>query len=211
MSGQTDFDFRELATFLKKRDSPPTWSFFFISAFYCEKGLLGFFIQAALDVWMRLRHGPRSVAASKVALTCLARKVSGLLMRPTDENLEQARKLLQQAKAQYPQELLAPVHSLEGKILLLHLHPPRPEETLQAYERCLAILPHSPYLALLSQPHTLFFCAAMAAVLMKDHRRAAQYYDAYECFVSGKPRKRWDREQEQDLTRRIQALPKPGS
>lgn len=199
-----------LSQFVKAKDSPPVRLFFFISAFYCDKGLLAFFIQAALDFWMRLRHGPRSLTAQKTALTCLVRQVSRLLMAPTQENLQQARELLQDAEARLPAELAAPVHSLQGRLLLFHEHPPSPKAALEAYEKALAVLRTSPYLALLSQPHNLLFGAAMAAVLMRQREKAEGYFQQYQEFVAKKPRKRWGAEVEKDLAQRIEELRRRG-
>jgi len=191
------------AAFLKGRDSPPVWSFFIVSALYCEKGLMAFFVQAVVDVWMRLRHGPRSLAAHKLAMTCLVREVSRLFMAPTPQNLEQARSLLADAKARSEPGMLAPVHALEGRLLLLLQQPPRPKEALQAFERCMAVLEQSPYLAVCCQLHNTFFAAAMAAVLSGKVQRAREFYEAYRSVTAGKPRRRWAPESEQDLERRM--------
>lgn len=199
-----------LSQFVKAKDSPPVRLFFFISAFYCDSGLLAFFIQAVLDTWMRLRHGPKSLTAQKTSLTCLVRQVSRLLMAPTQQNLQQARELLQDAEARLSPELAAPVHSLQGRLLLFHEHPPNPSAALQAYEKALAVLRTSPYLALLSQPHNLLFGAAMAAVLVHDGRKAEGYFEEYQQFVAKKPRKRWGKEVEADLAQRIEELRKRG-
>jgi len=182
--------------------------FFFISAFYCDSGLLSFFLQSAMDIWVRLRHGPKSLTAKKMALTCLVRRVSRLLMAPTQENLQQARELLQDAEARLDADLAAPVHSLQGRLLLFHEHPPNPRAALKAYETGMELLRTSPYLAVLSQPHNLLFGAAMAAVLVQEGEKAGRYYQEYKEFVAKKPKKRWGRELENDLSQRIEELRK---
>lgn len=199
-------DSEELALFIKRKDSPPPWAFFPISAFYCDKGLLSFAVQSVVDLYVRLRHGANSATAKKLALSCVVRKVSGLLVAGSREDLGQAQKVLREAQRNFPEELRAPLYSLEGKLLLFHQHPPAPQPALRAYEQAMEGLSASPYCTVLSQPHLLLFGAAMAAMLMAKCQKAMQYYKEYEAFVAKQPKKRWGPEIELDLKNRIEAM-----
>lgn len=198
----------DLAALRRRPDSPPVRSFFFLSAFYCDQGLLSFAVQSVVDAWVRLRHGPDSATSRKIALTCLVRQVSAQLRHPSTEQRQEALEVLELALQEYPEELCAPVWSLLGSYRLFQTVPPDPRAALTAFERAMELLPHSSYLCVMSRPHHLFFGAAMAATLLRDRARAEDYLQRYEAVVAKAPRKRWGAEVEADLRHRIAALPK---
>ncbi len=196
----------DLANYIKGKDSPPVWSFFPLSAFYCDKGLLSFFVQSLVDLFVRLRHGRRSETAAKIALTCTVRRLNGLLLKADPESVGVARRLLHEAVRSAHQNHLAPLYCLDGKIMLFHMTPPDAHAALHSYEKAIALLNVSPYLSLLAQPHHLLFGAAMAATLCKKPRQATKYMQCYKEFVRHYPKKRWGEDIEADLQMRIDKL-----
>ncbi len=194
---------------LQGKDTPPVWAAFPVAAFYCGRGWVSSGLRLLVNLIVRGIWGRDSVVLAKLRLTCLTRRVIGLLSgaRPGGENpLELAATELAAAGQAFADELLAPVFSLEGKRRLFHEHPPNPKAALEAYEQAMARLGNSPYLATLAKPEHVFFGAAMAATLLRDQHKAREYFHHYQGFVALHPRKSWGEATEKDLAARIETL-----
>lgn len=194
---------------LRGKDTPPVWAAFPVAALYCGRGWVSGGLRQLVNLIVRAIWGRDSEVHAKLRLTCLTRRVIGLLSgaRPGGEDpIEFAATELAAARQEFCDAHLAPVFSLEGKRRLFHEHPPNPKAALEAYEQAVARLGNSPYLAALAKPEHVLFGAAMAATLLRDRRKAREYFRRYQGFVELHPKKSWGQATEQDLAARIEKL-----